>query len=362
MMSPGTLLRFLFRPLRQQLLRKPKAPTPLRPPALDVELTNACNAKCIFCPREKTPLQGFMDPATFTRIIARAQELSTRPRLDLCGLGEPLLHPQVVDFARQSAAAGINTGLTTNGSKLTRELSQALLDAGLARMHFSASGIHAQYAQIHGLDFDRTRRNIADFVQLAGPRCRTVITIVANELNRDHISELKAYWQKVGVHRFLLLFVSNRAGALETNSPCSANDRFLRQARKLLARRGIGTLCEVPFCCTFIGWNGNYYTCCQDYTKSYPLGNVFQHSIPQINSLKRDLLAAGWDLCRQCSADFLNMTQEILFKIEAKTAPKWELRNKLVGLEERQRLLRSTAVEYGPAPAWQPGRADRHAA
>ena len=41
---------------------------------VDIELTNRCNAKCHFCPRDQTPHEGLMSRAVFDRSLARAVE------------------------------------------------------------------------------------------------------------------------------------------------------------------------------------------------------------------------------------------------------------------------------------------------
>ena len=44
---------------------------------VDIELTNRCNAKCYFCPRDQTPHQGLMTPEVFDQALARAIEFRT---------------------------------------------------------------------------------------------------------------------------------------------------------------------------------------------------------------------------------------------------------------------------------------------
>ena len=41
---------------------------------IDIELTNRCNAKCHFCPRDQTPHQGLMSPEVFEQALHRAVE------------------------------------------------------------------------------------------------------------------------------------------------------------------------------------------------------------------------------------------------------------------------------------------------
>ena len=40
------------------------------PFSVDIELTNRCNAKCHFCPRDQTPHEGLMSPEVFDAIAA----------------------------------------------------------------------------------------------------------------------------------------------------------------------------------------------------------------------------------------------------------------------------------------------------
>ena len=42
------------------------------PVIVDMEVTNRCNAKCYFCPRDATPHQGLMSPEIFEKGFERA--------------------------------------------------------------------------------------------------------------------------------------------------------------------------------------------------------------------------------------------------------------------------------------------------
>ena len=42
--------------------------------SVDIELTNRCNAKCHFCPRDQTPHEGLMSPEVFDQSLLRAVE------------------------------------------------------------------------------------------------------------------------------------------------------------------------------------------------------------------------------------------------------------------------------------------------
>ena len=48
------------------------------PIVIDIEVTNRCNAKCHFCPRDETPHEGLMTPEVFDQALRRAEEYRRR--------------------------------------------------------------------------------------------------------------------------------------------------------------------------------------------------------------------------------------------------------------------------------------------
>jgi organic radical activating enzyme len=99
-----------------------------------IEPTNHCNAKCSFCPYptpQHTRQRGFMSWETLARIIA----LMTEPRrINLSGLGEPTLHPDLPGMVKRLTDSGVAVQLNTNGKKLNQELYDKLFSSGLERV------------------------------------------------------------------------------------------------------------------------------------------------------------------------------------------------------------------------------------
>ena len=79
----------------------------------------------------------------------------------MVGLGETLLHPQVVEFVGLASSQGRRTALVTNGMLLDRALSQELLNAGLDSITFSIDG--ADWNMI-GLDKWVEARKVAQVI------------------------------------------------------------------------------------------------------------------------------------------------------------------------------------------------------
>jgi MoaA/NifB/PqqE/SkfB family radical SAM enzyme len=280
---------------------------------IDIELTNRCNASCIFCPRDKTPEQGFMEFETFRKAIDRAIDDYYPPVVHLCGLGEPLLHPEVIKFVDYLTDKKIFSRITTNASLLSPELSKKLLKAGLNELRVSVSGINENYNNIHKLDFSTVSNNLKIFLKLSRNKCKVVLSMTKCDLITGDIESLKDYWREFGINELIVFDCINRAGSLPMDYYFLKNDKYVQEAKELLNKQDVFPYCVAPFVFYFIGWNGNYYLCCNDFTKKIPLGNVYTHSIEEIDQIKKNYLLNGAYLCKNCDLDPINIIREKLF-------------------------------------------------
>ena len=111
----------------------------------------ACNFHCNFCiyslDRSK---HGYISDCAFMNIELYKKcidDMKQFPRklkmLRFAAIGEPLLHPQIADMIAYAKQADIadSVDIVTNGSMLTNELSDKLIDAGLDRLRISVDGI-----------------------------------------------------------------------------------------------------------------------------------------------------------------------------------------------------------------------------
>lgn len=312
------------------------SPSPLRAlqRLLDIELTNRCNARCSFCPRDATPEQGFMSDAVFEQTIVRIKELDLMPEVSSAGQGDPLLHPRVVAFAQRMQEESIPYAITTNASRLTPTVAEGLHAAGLAKINFSVSDMGQDYAEVYALDFQNTLENIRRFLRLNEQRsqpCHIVLNIVEHDINKAKIESYKDFWRDQGITDFTVFKQNNRGGACENGGAFVDNARFADEARAILASRKISHLCSVPFINLFVAWNGNYYICCSDYEKTTPLGSVFEYSLYEMDRIKRERLLSDQviDACSKCNVDPVNKVRETLFDIERRNASKTDLLRQL---------------------------------
>jgi putative metalloenzyme radical SAM/SPASM domain maturase len=114
--------------------------TPLFPRKLYVEPATLCNLGCAMCVKHSAGWDcedALMSRATFEALAPLFPHLDT---LNLNGIGESLMHPELpvfIAFARAKVPDDCVIGFQSNGMLLTRTLAGELMDAGLDRICFS---------------------------------------------------------------------------------------------------------------------------------------------------------------------------------------------------------------------------------
>jgi len=106
-----------------------------------VEITNKCNLNCATCMRNVWDVQyGGMSLETFKRILSSLEDMPQKPEIFFGGYGEPLSHPQCLDMIELAKAAGHSVALISNGTLLTEQVSQRLVDLRLDKLWVSLDG------------------------------------------------------------------------------------------------------------------------------------------------------------------------------------------------------------------------------
>jgi MoaA/NifB/PqqE/SkfB family radical SAM enzyme len=106
-----------------------------------IEVTNQCNLNCRTCVRNSWGDQpGSMILDQFQTIIAHINRIEPTPEIFFGGYGEPLSHPDIVTMIQLARKSKAKTSLITNGTLLSQEMSEALLEAGLDMLWVSIDG------------------------------------------------------------------------------------------------------------------------------------------------------------------------------------------------------------------------------
>lgn len=100
-----------------------------------IELTNVCDLTCAYCSLTSSERsKGAMGEEVFRKVVAHMQRESPLNFMILHHFGEPLLHPRLAEFVQIAARAELNPGFSTNGERLSAELFERLVQAGLTWM------------------------------------------------------------------------------------------------------------------------------------------------------------------------------------------------------------------------------------
>jgi MoaA/NifB/PqqE/SkfB family radical SAM enzyme len=109
---------------------------------LFIEITNACNFKCTWCPDEiMGRRRGFMKKERVFRLIDEIAEkkswLGPLYPVKLHQMGEPMLHPDLAEIVARAEGRGVGIELNTNCGLITRDKIEALYRAGLTNLILS---------------------------------------------------------------------------------------------------------------------------------------------------------------------------------------------------------------------------------
>src|SRR6476620_8262907 len=148
------LLRAQATPVRRLLLATGRDRAPALPEIVQIESTNICNAKCVFCPRDEMHRrQGVMDFDLFRKVVDECAALGiTHVRVH--NYGEPFLDRELVEKVRYAKHKGIaEVGMISNGSLITEDIARGMIDAGLDAINISVDAAGKEV-------FEETRLNL----------------------------------------------------------------------------------------------------------------------------------------------------------------------------------------------------------
>ena len=250
------------------------------PEIVHIENTNACNAKCIMCPRDKMKRAvGFMDFDLFRKIVDECSDNKELKEVHLHGYGEPLLDARLIDriiYAKKKKIKKLY--FVTNASLLTKEYSRALINAGIDAIKFSIYGNSPQtYEAIHsGLKFDVVKENVLEFFrlrkELKAKSLSAKIQFLPLDANKHERDAFFRRWEPI--------IDKKRGDAVQEFQ--IHNWIYGRDYHSVDADTSKKRSCVIPFFSLQILWNGDVTACCWDYDGKMKFGNVSNKSIFQI--------------------------------------------------------------------------------
>jgi MoaA/NifB/PqqE/SkfB family radical SAM enzyme len=176
-----------------------RSPRSARLTTLNIEVTNRCNLRCVYCPvnrslvRKKTELPFEL----FAELLDRTPSIRTLLPFQW---GEPLLHPRIFEMLRLASGRGIRTYLTTNGTRLDRSERAALLDSGLTRLTISVDGDDELHLRTRGVELAPIRERVLALKRerdLSRSELRIDVSMVVDETTAASIDRFQEAWTKV---------------------------------------------------------------------------------------------------------------------------------------------------------------------
>lgn len=137
----------------------------VRPVRIHFELTNLCNANCVFCSYQfQTRPTLFMAEGVFKKAVADYVDLGGGAVGLTPVVGESLVDPHFLDRVRYLRTFPNITEIfvTTNGILLDKHGIQEVVTSGLSRINISTAGFQEEmYERLYRVDsYQRMRRNV----------------------------------------------------------------------------------------------------------------------------------------------------------------------------------------------------------
>lgn len=266
--------------LRLALSYELKLSKPLNPPyQYNIEPTNICNFKCVFCPQsdpehQSVREQGYLTVEKLKMFLKQIKKLKPGNRnISLTLDGEPTLNKNLPEFIRIINDENLFPRFSTNAKNLSPVMVDKLGDAGsfLVSVDFASNARYFENVRGGDGDFEVILENLRYLVK----RTREKSGIKLEVINISHysgadpeksLSDMKNMFKKDLLRH--IVFGSrefhNFCGHLEINP----KSNYL--------------LCPYPWTSFNVTWEGDVVPCCRDTRARTILGNVFKQNITDI--------------------------------------------------------------------------------
>lgn len=151
------------------------------PLGVDIHITHYCNFRCNYCIFSQTDEELEKSGLTrcalswemFQKIVEQLTEFPHKVKMITLTGGEPTTHPHIVDMVKALHDTDVaeKIQIITNGSRLSPELGEKLVEAGLGELRISLQGLTAEkYFEISKvkINWDKFYENICYFSKIRG--------------------------------------------------------------------------------------------------------------------------------------------------------------------------------------------------
>jgi wyosine [tRNA(Phe)-imidazoG37] synthetase (radical SAM superfamily) len=269
---------------------------------VSLEAHTVCNQSCYFCPVSIAPREDyFMPTEVYERIVGElAAYRDTIEAVFMINYNEPTADRRFVEQVRTIKAAGLPPAVLTNGSGLTPDRIDALVEMG---------GLRFLSINLSTLDRERYRRDRGgDHLPVVlrnlehardKPLAERMDMAVLGTGDEVHKRDFEEISQRFAGSRFDVKYyeVMDRAGYLQVgNRPAS-------RTRRLCGCENVGSR---PLQHLHITPQGKCVLCCEDYDGKYVVGDLHRESVAEVLSGQQMALMRRWAYgLEKAPADFL---------------------------------------------------------
>lgn len=241
-----------------------------------IEITNCCNLNCSFCSPVKRE-KRFMTKEEFEKILIEVSKVTKTIYLHV--KGEPLLHPQIIDFLKLAEKYNLKVNLTTNGILFPKIVDKLKDCKALHKINFS---LHCEQ------NIEDYERKIFENVKKLSPE--TVIiyrlwTLKGNKLDKkstETVENLKKFYnlQQETVEKLK----TEKNVKISSTIYVDKDNEFLWP--KISSHNSCG-YCYALKTQIAILVDGTVVSCCLDADGIINLGNIYKESLEEIEKKER---------------------------------------------------------------------------
>jgi MoaA/NifB/PqqE/SkfB family radical SAM enzyme len=247
---------------------------------IEFEMTNRCNANCVFCPRQDPRPKGLIELKTIKAGVNLAKAAGIKG-FKISGFGEPTLHPKLVEYQHyiKKEIPDAFILLITNGQLLTPDLFKALAAVPVNRINISFNGFDKKSyeAQMKNLKFDKVMDNLKHIAanNPAGIDIQFV-PILSKLFGPPEVGKMKDLLKGIGFSGDNFKYhhvITWRAEKL--NNTQLVDDDFIEKIQDMEIKDKSKVVCLAHLSNLYVSWQGNILICCQDIYGEAVIGRIF---------------------------------------------------------------------------------------
>lgn len=265
------------------------------PLLVGIETVDFCNYSCSHCYRfDSHGSKDRIDLQVFNRIVEECKQ-NGLPCLVFGGGSEPMLHPNIMEMIKHSLDNEImDVFLGTNGTKLTKENIDQMIEWGLPRLEVSLDANTPEtYKKLRGGDLEK----IEEMIRYAYERRETLgkklpiirLSFVVTDENYSEAPDFIEKWK----------YIADKIDLQDCIDFKNVDDLKEIPIEKMY--------CPMPWNRVNIWANGDISPCCTFYGKHLIFGNIHKNTIKevwdsiQVKNLRESLVTGNYyKVCKNC--------------------------------------------------------------